>query len=120
MDRIIIPGMPLTARIGVTAEEQAEEQELILSLVLHLDLATAGASDALSDTVDYDAVCRTVAGVVGHGPHRLIEAVAEGVAKAVLRGFAIDRVEVRVEKPGALRRHGVAFAAVEITRPGDG
>lgn len=116
MDRIIIPALPLEASVGVPAEERATKQEVLVSLTLHLDLAPAGSSDSLSDTVDYDAVCAAVTDVVRARPYRLIEAVAESVASAVLRGFEVARVDVRVEKPGALRGRGAHFAAVEITR----
>jgi FolB domain-containing protein len=119
MDRIEIPDVPLRARVGVTDEERREPQELRVALVLHLDLAPAGTSDDLTHTVDYDAVCGTVARTVASRPFRLIEAVAEAVARAVLGAYAVDEVEVRVEKPGALRGMGVAYAAVGIRRRRD-
>lgn len=116
VDRIVIPRIPLLAHLGVTEEERAAAQEIFVELVLHLDLAAAGASDDLGDSVDYDAVCRTVGEGVGGGRFHLIEAVAEHVAAAVLAGFDVARVDVRVEKPAALRARGIPFAAVEISR----
>lgn len=116
MDRIVIPGIPLEARVGVGEEERRAPQDVEIGVVLYLDLARAGASDALTDTVDYDAVCARVTDVVASRDYHLIEALAEDVAGAVLAGFEVAEVEVRVEKPGALRARGVPFAAVEIRR----
>lgn len=120
MDKIVVPGIPLRARVGVTEDERRSSQELVVDLALHLDLAPAGASDDFSRTVDYDAVCGTVQQVVESRPFRLIEAVAEEVARRVLEDFDVAEVEVRVQKPGALRARGVPFAAVEIRRSRDG
>jgi dihydroneopterin aldolase len=120
VDRIVIPGIPLQVRVGVTEEERGAPQEVVIGLVLHLDLAAAGASDDLADTVDYDSVCETVAETVATGPFQLIERIAARVSKAVLEDFGVARVDVRVEKPGAIRGRDVAYAAVEISRERDG
>lgn len=120
VDRIVIPRIPVRAFVGVRAEEREVEQDIRVSLGLELDLARAGADDDLALTVDYEAVCAAVAEVVGARAFHLIEAVAEEVAAAVLGGFAVASVEVRVEKPGALEHRGVPFAAVEIRRGRDG
>lgn len=116
VDRIVIPGMPLRARVGVTEEERRAPQEIVVGVVLHLDLAEAGAADDISRTVDYESVCDTVSSVLAERPRHLVEALAEDVAAAVLAGFSVSRVDVRVEKPGALRSRGVPYAAVEISR----
>ena len=119
MDRIEIAALPLRVRVGVTEDERREPQALGVSLVLHLDLSAAGASDDVRDTVDYDAVCGTVVRVVGSRAFHLIEAVARTVANAVIEAHAVAAVEVRVEKPGALRERGVPWAAVVIHRSRD-
>ena len=116
MDRIILPEIPLRARVGVSAEERAAEQEIFLDMELGLDLRPAGMSDDLGLTVDYEAVCEAVAGVARSRPFRLIEAIAEECAQAVLSVFAVEEVRVRVRKPAALRSRGVPYAAVEVLR----
>jgi dihydroneopterin aldolase len=120
MDRIVVPEIPLRAHVGVTDAERETDQEIAVDLVLHLDLAPAGTSDDIAKTVDYDAVCGAVAAVVGSRPFRLIEAIAEEVARAILRDFEVYEIDVRVRKPGALLARGVPFAAVEIRRRRDG
>jgi dihydroneopterin aldolase len=120
MDRIVIPGIPLSAHVGVPPKERLAPQAVVIGLVLHLDLRPAGTSDDLSKTVDYDRVCAVVERVVAAHHFLLIEAIAEEVAQTILTDFAVAQVDVRVEKPGALRARGVAFAAVEVRRSRDG
>jgi dihydroneopterin aldolase len=120
MDRIVIPGIPLMVRVGVTEREREEPQEVVVRLVLHLDLAAAGESDDLAHTIDYEAVCATVDDVVGEGSFHLIERIAARVADVVLEDFEVARVDVCVEKPAALQGRGVPYAAVEISRGRNG
>ena len=55
-----------------------------MDLDVELDLSVAGASDVLGDTVDYGALCTTVAAVVGAGHVVLREHLAARLAEAVL------------------------------------
>ncbi len=117
MDRIVIAGIPLQARVGVTGEERASEQEVLVFVELRLDLREAGTRDALVGTIDYDAVCERISEVVRGREYRLIEAMAQSCAESLLAAFpGIVDVTVEVRKPGALRARGVPYAAVEVTR----
>mgnify|MGYP003380093573 CR=1 FL=1 len=59
-DQIELAGLRVMASVGVLPEERSRRQPLELDLVLTADLAPAGASDALADTVDYGAVADAV------------------------------------------------------------
>jgi len=120
VDRLIVPELRLQARVGVGEEERATSQEVALELELGLDLARAGASDDLAQTVDYESLCSLAEDVVSARPYQLIEALAEAVAAAVLDRFDVVEVRIQVRKPGALRHRGVPFAAVEVRRRRDG
>jgi dihydroneopterin aldolase len=117
VDLIIVPDLPLRARVGITEVERAREQDVRVDVELELDLARAGREDSLEHTVDYEKVCDVVASAVQSRSFRLIEALAEASADAVLEAFPVRQVRVRVRKPGALRSRGVPYAAVEIVRP---
>src|SRR5690606_20537256 len=56
-DVIELRGLRLAGIVGVLPHEQAQAQPLELDLDISLDLAPAGASDDLADTVDYGALC---------------------------------------------------------------
>lgn len=120
MDRIVVPDLSLRAKVGVSGEERSTEQEILLDVELHLDLQPAGRSDDLSMSVDYEAVCETLAATARSRPFRLIEAVAEEAARVLLERFPVREVRVRVRKPGALPGWGAPHAAVEVWRRSDG
>lgn len=120
MDRILVPGLPLQARVGVDEEERARPQAIAVDVELGLDLRAAGASDELSTTVDYEAVCALADEVVRARSFRLIEAVAEAIAAAVLARFDVTEAVVRVRKPAALERWGAPYAQVEVRRGRNG
>ncbi|MHC1558675.1 dihydroneopterin aldolase [Actinomycetospora sp. C-140] len=100
-DRIALRGLRVRGHHGVFDHERRDGQDFVLDLVLELDLAPAGASDDLADTVDYGALADTAAAVVAGPPRRLIEAVAAEVAVRVLADARVAAVEVTLHKPQA-------------------
>ncbi len=83
-DLIELRGLRLAGVVGVLPHEQAQPQPLELDLDLHADLAPAGASDALGDTIDYGAVCQAVDDAVTSTRFALLEALGARVADDVL------------------------------------
>ena len=120
MDKIVIREARLQARVGISETERAELQGVVLDIEAFRDLRPAGLSDDYEDTVCYAAMLATAIRVVTAQPYRLIEAIAENVAAAMLGEFEIDRVLVRVRKPGALAKQNARYAAVEIVREKNG
>ena len=100
-DRIALRGLRVRGHHGVFDHERRDGQEFVLDLVLELDLAAAGASDDLADTVDYGALAHDAAAIVAGPPRRLIEAVATEVAGRVLTDPRVAAVEVTLHKPQA-------------------
>jgi dihydroneopterin aldolase len=114
-DRILLSGLRVRGRHGVLAHETELGQVFVVDLELALDLAAAGRADDLALTVDYGSLAGRVAELVGGRPRRLLEAVAEDVARLVLADERVRQVRVRVAKPQApLPVDGCV--AVEITR----
>lgn len=103
---------------GAREEERRLGQRFLVDVELRLDLAAAGRSDDLAQTVDYAQVYRAVRGVVEGPARRLIEAVAEGVADELLGRFAaVQEVRVRVRKPWApIAGSQIGWVGVEVTR----
>ena len=83
-DRIELRGLRLSAVVGVLPHERTTAQPLELDLDIVVDLAAAGASDELGDTVDYGALCQAVDDTVSRSRFGLLEALAEAVAATVL------------------------------------
>ncbi|GAA4810790.1 dihydroneopterin aldolase [Actinomycetospora chlora] len=100
-DRILLRGLRVRGHHGVFDHERRDGQDFVLDLALEVDLAAAGASDDLADTVDYGALAETAAAVVAGPPRRLIESVAAEVAARVLADGRVAAVEVTLHKPQA-------------------
>lgn len=115
-DRIELRGLRVRGHHGVFDHERRHGQDFVLDIVLWTDLAPAGASDDLSDTVDYGALAEAAAAVVEGPPRSLIEAVAADVAAVVLDDARVARVEVVLHKPQAPIDHPFDDVAVRITR----
>ena len=102
MDKIEIKAMEFYGYHGCLPEERQKGQSFFVDAVLYLDLAAAGRSDELDDTVNYAAVFQTVQAIVEGPAVQLIEHLAEGIAAAVLQGYtAVVRAVITVHKPSA-------------------
>ena len=59
-DTIFVNGLLIHAHHGVMAHEEKVGQRFMIDLELAIDLAPAGRSDKLADTVSYSAIVETV------------------------------------------------------------
>jgi dUTP pyrophosphatase len=118
VDVIELRGLSWFGYHGAFAEEQRLGQRFIVDLRLGLSLAAAGTSDDLDQTVDYGRVAETVRAIVEGPPFKLIEALAESVASAILAGFPlVERADVRIAQPSApVPTVSSGLIAVEIQR----
>jgi dihydroneopterin aldolase/2-amino-4-hydroxy-6-hydroxymethyldihydropteridine diphosphokinase len=115
-DRIELRGLRVLGICGVLPEERERPQPLEIDLDVEVDLSTAGASDALADTVDYGAVARAAARVAEEERFALLERLAERIAESVGAVAGVEAVTVAVRKlrpPVALQ---LASAGVRVTR----
>ncbi|MBM3496727.1 MAG: dihydroneopterin aldolase [Armatimonadetes bacterium] len=114
LDRIFVQDLLLRCIIGIRAWERTEKQNVNVCLTLHADLSEAGRSDAIGDTVDYVGIKKRIIALVEGSSFQLIEALAERIAEVCLTEPRVQRVDVSLEKPGALRF--ARTVAVEISR----
>ena len=116
-DRIELRGLRVSAVCGVLPEERTRTQPLEIDLDLWADLAPAGASDELGDTIDYGEVCSAVEGVCLSGSPQLLEHLAEQIA-AVLLGLdeRVTRVSVAVRKLRPPVPQQLATSGVRLVR----
>ena len=117
-DAIVLRGLRVVGTHGVLPEEKRRAQPFEVDLELHVDLAPAGDSDRLEDTVDYAGVADAAAAVVaGPSSYDLLEALAGAVASAALasdpRVTAVTVDLRKLQPPLAL---DIATVGVRVTR----
>jgi dihydroneopterin aldolase len=115
-DRIVLTDMRFLARHGVHDWEQREAQPFEVDIELMLDLRPAGTSDELDRTIDYGRAYDVVRQTVEGASKRLLEALAESIARDLLGRFDVPEVVVRVRKPAVKLGGPLAHASVEIRR----
>jgi dihydroneopterin aldolase len=114
-DVILLEGIQVPAALGVTAAERRMRRPVLLDLEVERDLRAAGRSDRIRDTLHYKRIFEVVEDVASNQEHKLVEALAERIARAVLGKFDADAVTVTVRKPKPIA--GVLdHAGVRVTR----
>lgn len=101
MDRIELRGIEVFGHHGVLPHERALGQTFTVDVMLELDLAAAGASDDLDDTVDYGSLSSDLVAVVRDERHDLIERLATRLAEVCLSRPKVDAATVTIHKPHA-------------------
>ncbi len=102
-DAIEIRDLLLRCIIGVNDEERRAKQDVLINITLRADLRAAAATDDIRDTVNYRTLTKQIVEHVENSRYYLVETLAERIADICLRDEHVQRVQVSVQKPGALR-----------------
>lgn len=114
-DTILLEGIQVPAALGVTAAERRMRRPVRLDIEVETDLSAAGRTDRIQSTVHYKRVFEIAQDVAGNQEHRLVEALGQRIADAVLDKFGVDAVTVTVRKPSPIA--GVLeYAGIRIRR----
>ncbi len=113
-DKIYIRDLSIRCIIGVNQDERIEKQDVIINVILSTDTRKAGQTDTLEDSVDYKKVKKAILSLVENSEFLLIEKLADEIAKICLDDSKVQKANVTVDKPGALRY--TRSVAVEIVR----
>jgi FolB domain-containing protein len=103
MDRILISDLSARCIIGINEEERREKQDVLINLVIFADLSYAAKSDKFEDSVDFRGLKKKVLNMVEGSKYYLLEALAEAIAQICLQQPGVKQVQIRVDKPSALR-----------------
>ena len=114
MDTIFLEQVKVETKLGVPEWERMVAQTVILDIEIGYDLARAGKSDAIADTIDYGAVVSRIRETLAEHNFQLVEALAEHVAQLILKEFKAENVKVKVAKPAILA--GLKALGVVIER----
>lgn len=103
MDKVIIKDLVARGIIGINDWEREKAQEIVINVVLYADLSKAGESDDINDSINYRTVSKKVMAHAESAQRLTVEALAGDLAKICLEFPNVQKVVVRVEKPGAAR-----------------
>jgi dihydroneopterin aldolase/2-amino-4-hydroxy-6-hydroxymethyldihydropteridine diphosphokinase len=102
-DQIHIKDLLLRTIIGINEEERHNRQDVLINVILYADTRAAGASDDIEYAVNYRTLTKRITSLVEGSQFCLVEKMAAEIAAICLDDPRVERVRVRVEKPGALR-----------------
>ena len=116
MDKIIIKGIEVFAYHGALSEENSLGQRFSIDITMKKDIKKACINDTLEDTVHYGFVHDDVVTLTKNNKFKLIEKLAEELAKMIVEKYGVEEVTVSIEKPNAPINGIFKYVAVEITR----
>lgn len=113
MDQIRIEDLEVYAYHGVFPEENRQGQSFFVNAVLYGDIRVAGLADDLELSTNYGEVCHFITDWMEEHTCKLIETVAEILAKEILLRFPmVKEVELEIRKPEA--PVGLPFESVSV------
>jgi 7,8-dihydroneopterin aldolase/epimerase/oxygenase len=114
MDQILISDLEVWYAVGVTEDERAKPQRLLLGIAMDRDLRMAASRDDLADTIDYQAVAQRLLHFGDDRHWQLIETIAADIAQMILEDYRPKAVTVEVKKFPIAQAQ---YVSVRITRP---
>jgi len=114
MDSIVIRDLRVEVLIGIHKREHHIPQTVSFDLEIGLPGTAVFASDRIADTIDYEQVVRGIKTVAASGHFRLVETLADRVARLLLEEFGAPWVKLSAAKIGILP--DARFIGVSIER----
>jgi len=115
-DHILIYGLRVEARVGVGEQERSRPQWLVANIDIAIDLAAAGESDDINDTVDYGVLTTEIADLLRGTETRLLEHLAEKVVALIAPNKAVVGVTVEIFKEAPPIAEELGGVAVRLER----
>jgi FolB domain-containing protein len=103
MDKVIVKDLLVRAILGINPDERVKKQDILINIVMYADIRRAAETDDIADAVNYKSITKRVIEHVEEGSDFLVEKLVTDLARIIITEFGVERVMVRVEKPGALR-----------------
>jgi len=116
MDRIVIRDLRVATRIGVSEEERATPQWVLVSVELEADLRSASESDDIGETINYHSVTTEIAALVRSTTCSLLEHLAEKIASRMSKIEQVHGVTVEIAKESPPVQEDVGSIVVRIER----
>ena len=116
VDKIRLKNISFYGYHGNSASERNLGNQFQVDVELRVNTSKAGRTDRLKDAVDYTKVFEIVESVIVNGSFRLIERIAEEIARKVLEIDGIKDVTVNVRKLRPPVNGILDYVEIEIKR----
>ena len=117
MDKVIIKDLLVRGIIGVNDWERKRAQDILINVILFTDTRRAAETDHIVDCVNYSTMSKRLQAHAESAERLTVEALANDLARICLEDKGVQKVILRVEKPGAVRF--ARSVGVEIERSRD-
>jgi FolB domain-containing protein len=117
MDKIMIKNLLARGIIGVHDWERNRPQNILINITMFADTGRAAQTDSLDDCINYSTMSKKVLAHAEAVNRLTVEALANDLARICLEEKGVQKVIIRVEKPGAVRF--AESVGVEIERNRD-
>jgi len=101
-DTIELRGIRVFGRHGANPGEKDVPQPFDIDVSLEVDLGAARTSDALADTVNYDALHQAIVAIVRDRSYDLLERLGQDMLDAILADPRVTSASVQIAKPRLL------------------
>jgi dihydroneopterin aldolase len=101
-DTIALRGIRAFGRHGANPGEKDVPQPFDIDVTIGVDLAAARRSDALADTIDYDALHGAIVRIVATTSYDLLERIGQDILDRIFTDGRVERAEVSIGKPHLL------------------
>ena len=98
MTKITIVDLEVHFCVGVTDEERAQPQRLLLTVDMNFDFSSAAVSDRIEKTINYFEVSQRLLKFGHERSWKLIEKLASNIADMVLAEYKPQAILVEVKK----------------------
>ena len=103
MDKVIINDLLVRGIIGVNDWERNRAQDILINVTLFTDTRRAAVTDSITDCVNYSTMSKRLQAHAESAERLTVEALANDLAKICFEDQGVQKVILRVEKPGAVR-----------------
>lgn len=117
MDSIRLEKLRFYGYHGVLPEENRLGQPFLVTMEIFLDLAKAGKSDDLSQTLDYGKVAEITRNLVEGPPVKLLEHLAHKLIETLFSEFPeIRQIHLSIDKPAPPLPQSLTSVGITLRR----
>ncbi|HEY5039096.1 MAG TPA: dihydroneopterin aldolase, partial [bacterium] len=113
-DLITLTGLKVSCIIGIFDWERKKKQDVVIDMKFPTNTRKAAFRDDIRDALDYKRIAKATIAFVEKSHFQLVETLVERLAEHLLKNLKLQRIDLKVSKPGAIR--GSQNVGVEIIR----